>query len=201
MPLPETLRDGLWGKMLLPAVDWLWNCDLLWRVLGLILLTVLPILVIRWRSVASWFWRHMRLPEQVEHDARIFKLADAIMPEGGLLNFVEKLRTDTCLQSGCEMVGCFCETLSLKGNQYANGLIRDKASVLVTSLVELYDFVSVHYFSPERGPVGLLVLYPERRNQDPFFVDEKGKECVALAGAAMVAYEDYRLAVKSQLIL
>ncbi len=196
-----SLLSDLWRRELQPLVGWLWNCTWLWRALGLTLLSSLLFVAARWRWMADLLFRLAKRPQRLEHDIRMFRLADGVMTEENLLGFVGRLRTDTCLLNEIHGVDRFVDTISQVGNQYLDRSLKSRAATLASALSKLTNFIGDHFSVPEGAQGQLLVLCAGLKLTQPLFVDEKGKECMFLAGLVQDAYTDYRKAVKKTLLV
>lgn len=152
-------------------------------------------------------------PEVLEHDRRVFRSSNEILPEAALDNVLGRLCGDNSyLSSQFHAMLDYVQHLRSADNEYILGPLRDRAAAVASALDKLTDFTARHFFDWPRGQQAedkLYCLYPEFNvdrggDGDPekmALYDRRQQELVDLADAVYVAWRDYRRAVKLTLVI
>lgn len=156
-----------------------------------------------------------RRREAIEnHDKSVFSNSDAIMNEAFITSFIECLRSDdSCNSKDLQTLDSIRSYFSETGNQYIDEDLSEKLNGFLATLDALLLFIAKHFFVfpdiQDREDGLRLCMYPELNvdRRGPGTPDsivrynEFGQELERNAVSTIKAYQEYRHATKSKLII
>ena len=147
------------------------------------------------------------------HDERLFRLADDLLPETFLREFLDMLHSDDSYQiSQARRLDKFRGTFVETGNQFIDPDLSAKLRALVASIDELLLFLARHFFVFPQGQQGddlRLCMHPVLNidrggtGEPESFAkyDRLQSQLDDAARAVRSAYDEYRITVKRYLCL
>lgn len=188
----------------------LWECTVMWRVIGLVLLSAIVLAVMKREHIAQAI---LGSEEMKEHDRRIFETLDGILSEGDLDGFLNDVLMDHSYRSSRgSAVDKFLDVLTKESTQFRNKKLREDSTRLRKVLGELDNFIGTHFFPyPQRQQNQDIrcCLYPEfclDRSGDGSpeknaFYNEHSEELKKIGFLVDPAYKKWRRCVKEALNL
>lgn len=149
-----------------------------------------------------------------DHDERLFRRADELLPESSLRELLDDLQSDDSYHaSQTQKLRVFRSTLVETGNQFIEANLCGKTRAFIASLDALLLFLARHFFIYPGGQEPTddlrLCMHPDLNidrngsgtSESMARYDQLQLELDNAAGAVRSAYDDYRMAVKLYLCL
>jgi hypothetical protein len=152
-------------------------------------------------------------PEVFDHDRRVFRDADALLPETRLTDVLAQLYNDDSYQgSQFEALPQYVFYLSRAENEFILDPLVERTRAMLSAFRGLIEFTASHFFDWPRSQTGTdwrFCLHPDLNVDRGGYADTEGErrydqrqqELTALVQAAHVAWRDLRRAVKRLLLV
>jgi hypothetical protein len=175
-----------------------WDNTGFWRWTALVVISELIAILAGRDLLSQWIFQS----RYYAHDLNKFKESNQIMDEQVFMSYISTLyHSNSMYLSVGVKIDDWCAFISRKENEYLTRKIRLKVDAFYRILTDIGSFTAKHFFTPTRGNIDRVSLYPDPKttSEERQRYENYEKELQRLIQKALAIYADYRGEVKKSL--